>query len=435
MNLKCPICNQEFPKFDQRGFRNAGFTSHYNWCIERQKEQKNEQYYQGSSRASRFARAIRRRLLPAQHHHQKRLIPSIHLANYQTTSGSTLSDNGSSNSPRYRFCQAPITVFPPHILNQQQRQQQQIEYRWDNSQNRNHIYPAAVTVAAGLSSSFLFCKSSDLGSTPTTDTTPSTLCDRYMDLIHNVSPCHSLPATNYDISTTLSSSSLLHLSTNSTISSDIIPDTTISPSPLTAASTITESPMITTFLDQHHLHHLTTYSSSLSMAQDMLVAPYTIQTNTFVNSLPSPSTNLNNTPIVHPILIDYQGPLFMIPSSSSPLATTTTDVVAAATTTQLSLHDNLFSTTSSPILLSSPSGTFTTISSRPFFDCMNTNMVTTTNLSSHSPTPATIASTSLNINLIYGSSIQYCQYCLSINGYHLSTCSLMNYFMPITDNH
>ncbi|KAI8077870.1 uncharacterized protein BX664DRAFT_45378 [Halteromyces radiatus] len=65
--LQCPICNQEFPALDQRGFRNAGYTSHHNRCIERQQQQQNEsQRDHPSSRAARFALAIRRRLLPAQ---------------------------------------------------------------------------------------------------------------------------------------------------------------------------------------------------------------------------------------------------------------------------------------------------------------------------------------------------------------------------------
>jgi hypothetical protein len=34
--LQCKICKKEFPKYDQRGFRNAGFTAHQNRCIERE---------------------------------------------------------------------------------------------------------------------------------------------------------------------------------------------------------------------------------------------------------------------------------------------------------------------------------------------------------------------------------------------------------------
>ncbi|KAI9486259.1 MAG: hypothetical protein EXX96DRAFT_646107 [Benjaminiella poitrasii] len=33
--LECKICHKQFPKYDQRGFRNAGFTAHQNRCIER----------------------------------------------------------------------------------------------------------------------------------------------------------------------------------------------------------------------------------------------------------------------------------------------------------------------------------------------------------------------------------------------------------------
>jgi hypothetical protein len=39
--LQCKICNKEFPKYDQRGFRNAGFTAHQNRCIEREYSLKN----------------------------------------------------------------------------------------------------------------------------------------------------------------------------------------------------------------------------------------------------------------------------------------------------------------------------------------------------------------------------------------------------------
>ncbi|GAA5816100.1 hypothetical protein MFLAVUS_009622 [Mucor flavus] len=34
-NLQCKVCQKEFLKFDQRGFRNAGFTAHQNRCIEK----------------------------------------------------------------------------------------------------------------------------------------------------------------------------------------------------------------------------------------------------------------------------------------------------------------------------------------------------------------------------------------------------------------
>ncbi|KAI7893031.1 uncharacterized protein EV154DRAFT_417661 [Mucor mucedo] len=33
--LQCRVCQKVFPKFDQRGFRNAGFTAHQNRCIEK----------------------------------------------------------------------------------------------------------------------------------------------------------------------------------------------------------------------------------------------------------------------------------------------------------------------------------------------------------------------------------------------------------------
>ncbi|KAL9555771.1 hypothetical protein MBANPS3_002210 [Mucor bainieri] len=34
--LQCKICQKEFPRYDQRGFRNAGFTAHQNRCIEKE---------------------------------------------------------------------------------------------------------------------------------------------------------------------------------------------------------------------------------------------------------------------------------------------------------------------------------------------------------------------------------------------------------------
>lgn len=37
MRLKCCVCGKEFPEYDQRGFRNAGFTAHQNRCIERER--------------------------------------------------------------------------------------------------------------------------------------------------------------------------------------------------------------------------------------------------------------------------------------------------------------------------------------------------------------------------------------------------------------
>lgn len=38
MSLLCRVCGKEFPEFDQRGFRNAGFTAHQNRCIEREQQ-------------------------------------------------------------------------------------------------------------------------------------------------------------------------------------------------------------------------------------------------------------------------------------------------------------------------------------------------------------------------------------------------------------
>ncbi|ORY96603.1 hypothetical protein BCR43DRAFT_505437 [Syncephalastrum racemosum] len=37
MRLTCCVCGKEFPEYDQRGFRNAGFTAHQNRCIDRER--------------------------------------------------------------------------------------------------------------------------------------------------------------------------------------------------------------------------------------------------------------------------------------------------------------------------------------------------------------------------------------------------------------
>lgn len=62
MNLQCRICGKEFPEFDQRGFRNAGFTAHQNRCIERERQRSDEL---AGRRSSRVASTVPRRLLPA----------------------------------------------------------------------------------------------------------------------------------------------------------------------------------------------------------------------------------------------------------------------------------------------------------------------------------------------------------------------------------
>ncbi|KAI8062706.1 hypothetical protein BC940DRAFT_321944 [Gongronella butleri] len=64
-SIECPICHQEFPAYDQRGFRNPGYTAHYNRCAERQRQLAMPQLDTASSRAARFAKAIKRKLLPA----------------------------------------------------------------------------------------------------------------------------------------------------------------------------------------------------------------------------------------------------------------------------------------------------------------------------------------------------------------------------------
>ena len=62
MSLRCRVCGKELPEFDQRGFRNAGFTAHQNRCIERERERR-----EGASRPPQRAHtmSIPRRLLPA----------------------------------------------------------------------------------------------------------------------------------------------------------------------------------------------------------------------------------------------------------------------------------------------------------------------------------------------------------------------------------
>ncbi|ORX48258.1 hypothetical protein DM01DRAFT_1395713 [Hesseltinella vesiculosa] len=65
MNITCPLCQQQFPAFDQRGFRNAGYTAHYNRCLEKLCQKPSPTEDKAVSRAIRFAKAIKRKLLPA----------------------------------------------------------------------------------------------------------------------------------------------------------------------------------------------------------------------------------------------------------------------------------------------------------------------------------------------------------------------------------
>ncbi|KAL4208673.1 hypothetical protein AB4K20DRAFT_1911996, partial [Rhizopus microsporus] len=55
--LQCKVCKKEFSEFDQRGFRNAGFTAHQNRCIERQNRERNPEQF--------IPKRKRRLLLPA----------------------------------------------------------------------------------------------------------------------------------------------------------------------------------------------------------------------------------------------------------------------------------------------------------------------------------------------------------------------------------
>lgn len=86
MSLQCRICGKEFPEFDQRGFRNAGFTAHQNRCIERERQHNHELVGRRSS--SRVVSAQQRRLLPApanatnlfrrQHQQEQQLSTDLH---------------------------------------------------------------------------------------------------------------------------------------------------------------------------------------------------------------------------------------------------------------------------------------------------------------------------------------------------------------------
>ncbi|CEG68238.1 hypothetical protein RMATCC62417_04539 [Rhizopus microsporus] len=55
--LQCKVCKKGFSEFDQRGFRNAGFTAHQNRCIERQNRERNPEQFTPKRK--------RRLLLPA----------------------------------------------------------------------------------------------------------------------------------------------------------------------------------------------------------------------------------------------------------------------------------------------------------------------------------------------------------------------------------
>lgn len=82
--LQCKICQKEFPKYDQRGFRNAGFTAHQNRCIERE-------YVSNNPNAEQQQPAINRQriLLPAPSPPRNN-ISSFTASNSTTTTTSTL---------------------------------------------------------------------------------------------------------------------------------------------------------------------------------------------------------------------------------------------------------------------------------------------------------------------------------------------------------
>ncbi|KAI9023874.1 hypothetical protein CLU79DRAFT_886946 [Phycomyces nitens] len=70
MNLQCPLCFKEFPMFDQRGFRNAGFTAHHNRCVE--KEVQKAELSSGDVQRTIHQK---RRLLPAPTHYSPNASP------------------------------------------------------------------------------------------------------------------------------------------------------------------------------------------------------------------------------------------------------------------------------------------------------------------------------------------------------------------------
>ncbi|CAO3594614.1 unnamed protein product [Absidia cylindrospora] len=137
--VQCPICSQEFPLYDQRGFRNAGFTAHHNWCIGRQQQQQGEQQNNGhhsdqqSTRASRFTMAIRRKLLPVSQapiltNEGQSRISSI--PDFQESSPGYVSSSQVEcfAPPVDRSTSAPQSQSPllhHHVFEQQQQQQQQ----------------------------------------------------------------------------------------------------------------------------------------------------------------------------------------------------------------------------------------------------------------------------------------------------------------------
>ncbi|CEP08025.1 hypothetical protein [Parasitella parasitica] len=55
---QCKICFKEFPRYDQRGFKNAGFSAHQNRCVERDQSKKEPSPEQPSPKKPRM-------LLPA----------------------------------------------------------------------------------------------------------------------------------------------------------------------------------------------------------------------------------------------------------------------------------------------------------------------------------------------------------------------------------
>lgn len=116
--LQCKVCKKELSEFDQRGFRNAGFTAHQNRCIERQNRERNPKQFTPKRK--------RRLLLPASPNLTRSgtsppsvtHLPSTSLSFINYSSPSTVSSLLSFQSA------APILVSTPisaeHPMNYQQ---------------------------------------------------------------------------------------------------------------------------------------------------------------------------------------------------------------------------------------------------------------------------------------------------------------------------
>ncbi|KAI8048149.1 uncharacterized protein B0P05DRAFT_564692 [Gilbertella persicaria] len=110
--LRCKICQKQFPRYDQRGFRNAGFTTHQNKCIEREYLMKNPVIQQQSA-------PKRRILLPAPSKDRKNWQQSYGVPQYQnaTQTPSTVNENtfinvSTNDSSHIEQLSVPERIFP-----------------------------------------------------------------------------------------------------------------------------------------------------------------------------------------------------------------------------------------------------------------------------------------------------------------------------------